>query len=236
MNIYEKLQKARVELQSKAMKKSGENKFAKYDYFELGDFLPQINKIFLELKLFSMVSFDSELATLTVIDAEKPEDKIVFTSPMAGAELKGCHPIQNMGAVETYQRRYLYMAALEIVEHDALDSTTNPADEKKEPKKEPPKQETSTKKEPPKDKPTTTTPPQEDGPKNKIYNMLNEMCAGDVEAMKTKLKEYTAFKGKDGKIIPGKDSIKALSDKQAPVTARIIQKDYDEWVDKEKPF
>ncbi len=29
-----------------------------------------------------------------------------------------------MGAVETYQRRYLWVAALEIVEHDALDATT----------------------------------------------------------------------------------------------------------------
>jgi hypothetical protein len=32
--------------------------------------------------------------------------------------------VQNIGAVETYQRRYLWVAALEIVEHDALDATT----------------------------------------------------------------------------------------------------------------
>jgi len=43
---------------------------------------------------------------------------------MADAHLKGCHPIQNLGAVETYSRRYLYVTALEIVEHDALDATT----------------------------------------------------------------------------------------------------------------
>jgi hypothetical protein len=43
---------------------------------------------------------------------------------MAEANLKGCHPIQNMGAVQTYSRRYLYVSALEIVEHDALDATT----------------------------------------------------------------------------------------------------------------
>ena len=42
---------------------------------------------------------------------------------MADANLKGTHPIQNLGAVETYQRRYLYMAALEIVEHDAIDAS-----------------------------------------------------------------------------------------------------------------
>jgi hypothetical protein len=31
--------------------------------------------------------------------------------------------VQNIGAVETYQRRYLWVTAMEIVEHDALDSS-----------------------------------------------------------------------------------------------------------------
>ena len=46
MNIYEKLQKARVDLQSKGIKKSGKNTFAKYDYYELADFMPAVNSIF----------------------------------------------------------------------------------------------------------------------------------------------------------------------------------------------
>ena len=132
LNIYEKLQKVRVELQGKNLKKSGENKFAKYKYYELGDFLPTINKLFLENKLFSQVTFTSEEAMLRVVDIEKPESYVVFTSPMSEADLKGCHAIQNLGAVQTYQRRYLYMTALEIVEHDALDATTG--QEKSEPK------------------------------------------------------------------------------------------------------
>ena len=36
----------------------------------------------------------------------------------------GCHEVQNIGAVQTYQRRYLYTTALAIVESDALDATT----------------------------------------------------------------------------------------------------------------
>lgn len=124
MNVYEKLQKARVELQARNIKQTGENKFAKYKYFELGDFLPHVNAIFNEQKLFSQVSFTSEVATLTIVNAEKPDEQVVFTSPMAEADLKGVHAIQNLGAVQTYQRRYLYMAALEISEHDALDGTT----------------------------------------------------------------------------------------------------------------
>jgi hypothetical protein len=43
---------------------------------------------------------------------------------MKEANLKGCHAIQNLGAVETYTRRYLWVTALEIVEHDVLDATT----------------------------------------------------------------------------------------------------------------
>ena len=42
MNIYEKLQTARVELQKTALKKSGVNKFAGFKYFELGDFIPAV--------------------------------------------------------------------------------------------------------------------------------------------------------------------------------------------------
>ena len=121
--VYAKLQKARIKLQSAAIKKSGHNKFAGYQYFELGDFLPTINEIFNELGLCSVISFDKELATLRIIDTDNG-GAITFTSPMADAHLKGCHPIQNLGAVETYSRRYLYVTALEIVEHDALDATT----------------------------------------------------------------------------------------------------------------
>ena len=121
--VYAKLQEARIRLQAAPLKKSGHNKFAGYQYFELGDFLPTINQIFNDLGLCSIVSFGSEMATLRIVDTEHG-GTIVLTSPMAEANLKGCHPIQNLGAVETYTRRYLYVTALEIVEHDALDATT----------------------------------------------------------------------------------------------------------------
>ena len=39
-NIYQKLLNARLVLQDTELKKSGNNKFAGYKYFELGDFLP----------------------------------------------------------------------------------------------------------------------------------------------------------------------------------------------------
>jgi len=123
MKIHKKLMQARIELQRKELNKSGHNKFANYKYFELSDFLNEIQQIFNNLNLCSVVSFSKEYATLTIFDCDSDES-IVFTSPMAEANLKGTHPIQNLGAVQTYSRRYLYVSALEIVEHDALDATT----------------------------------------------------------------------------------------------------------------
>ena len=124
MSVFKKLSKARVMLQQVEMTKSGNNKFAGYKYFELADFMPHINRIFDELGLCGYVSFYKEEAILQIVDVDAPEtNSIVITSPMAEASLKGCHPVQNLGAAETYQRRYLWVTALEIVEHDALDSS-----------------------------------------------------------------------------------------------------------------
>jgi hypothetical protein len=121
MSAYAKLMTARIELQGQTLKKSGHNKFANYSYFELGDFLPVIQTIFHKHKMAGVVSFGAELATLTIVDLED-NSQVVITSPMSSAALKGCHEVQNLGAVQTYIRRYLWVAALEIVEHDAIDS------------------------------------------------------------------------------------------------------------------
>ena len=130
MNVYQKLNIARAKFHSTELKKSGHNKFANYKYFELGDFIIPALEIFREFGLTSIISFGKDEASMTIVDNEKPEDRIVITSPMSSAALKGCHEVQNLGAVQTYLRRYLWVAALEIVEHDALDSS-EPTKEKK---------------------------------------------------------------------------------------------------------
>jgi hypothetical protein len=134
VSVYKKLQTARIKLQNTKLTKSGKNKFAGYEYFELGDFLPAIQNICHEAGLCGVVSYTNDLAYLNIYDVET-NDCIVFTSPMSKAELKGCHDVQNLGAVQTYLRRYLWTAAFEIVEHDALDATTGSV--KPEPKVEP---------------------------------------------------------------------------------------------------
>ena len=133
MNIYQKLLAARLQLQNTELKKSGNNKFAGYKYFELGDFLPAVQNIFAEKNLCGVVSFGATVATLTITDMEKPEDQIFITSPMSTAALKGCHEVQNLGAVQTYLRRYLWVTAMEIVEHDALDASEPIKPETKKP-------------------------------------------------------------------------------------------------------
>ena len=123
MSVYTKLNEARTVFQTLPLKKTGENNFAGYKYFELGDFLPQALSLFNKIGLCAIVSFDDKTATMTIVDTDDGS-QIVITSPMGSAALKGCHDVQNIGAVETYQRRYLWVTALEIVEHDALDSVT----------------------------------------------------------------------------------------------------------------
>ena len=134
MNIYEKLQTMRVKLQNMNVKKTGENKFAGYKYYELGDILPPINLLMLEHKVAAVVTFGNEHAVLELVNSEKPEERICFSSPMAGATLKGAHDIQNLGAVETYQRRYLYMTAFEVVENDFFDATQGKDTQQEKPK------------------------------------------------------------------------------------------------------
>ena len=76
MNIFEKIQKAKGKILKANLKKSGENKFAGYKYYELSDLLPTIVQVCEELKLFTKIYFTEELAVLEIINIEKPEEKI----------------------------------------------------------------------------------------------------------------------------------------------------------------
>lgn len=125
MTVFEKLNEARLRFQNAGVKKSGHNKFAGYTYYELADILPFINQIANELNFCCVVNFTPELATLDFCDLEG-DGRIQFTSPMSNASLKGCHEAQNLGAVETYIKRYLYQNCFEIVEADALDGAMDP--------------------------------------------------------------------------------------------------------------
>jgi hypothetical protein len=103
-----------------------------YKYFELQDIVPVALPIFLKVGLLPVTTFENDVATMTVFNVDDPADYINFTSPMreiepiisakTGGEVTNA--IQRLGSVETYQRRYLYMIALDIVESDSIEPQT----------------------------------------------------------------------------------------------------------------
>ena len=128
MNVFEKLNEARLRFQNAGVSKSGHNKFAGYTYYELSDILPVINKLANELKFCCIINYKQDLATLDFCDIEKDE-RITFSCPMCTTTVKGATEVQCEGAVITYLKRYLYQNCFEIVEADMLDGTMDPSAE-----------------------------------------------------------------------------------------------------------
>lgn len=143
MSVYKKLQQARTKLHQTKLTKSGKNAFAKFNYFELSDFMPAVTDIFNDVGLCGVVSFTNDTAYLTIYDVDGDERAFVtFTSPLVLANMDRIQAIQSMGASHTYYRRYLYLMALDLVENDLIDSVEpqtkiaiKPAEVKAEPKK-----------------------------------------------------------------------------------------------------
>ena len=131
-NVYQKLLEARVLFMEEDVKKSGKNMKMSYKYFELQDIVPVALPIFQKVGLLPVTTFENDVATMTIINVDNPSDYINFTSPMreiepiisakTGGEVTNA--IQRLGSVETYQRRYLYMIALDIVESDSIEPQT----------------------------------------------------------------------------------------------------------------
>ena len=123
MSVFKKLQEARVKLHNTKLNKSGENKFARFKYFELGDFIPQVTEIFNGLGLCGVVSFTQDTAYLTVHNVDEKDDFVTFTSPLIYASVEKTQPIQNLGSTHTYMRRYLWLMCMEITENDVVDAS-----------------------------------------------------------------------------------------------------------------
>lgn len=121
LNIYQKIQKIKLEISNKKLKKSGKNNYSGFTYYELQDFLPSIVELCETYNLFTKFELGSDKAVLKIINAENLEEEITYTMPTADLEIKGANKIQSIGGVQTYLRRYLYMNAFDIVESDTLD-------------------------------------------------------------------------------------------------------------------
>jgi hypothetical protein len=134
-NIYQKVAWIRYELVKLNLKKSGKNTYSNFTYFELSDFLPEVNRLMADAGVTTRYYIDlrggeppREEAVLEVINVDDPEDKMVFFSETANVEIGkkrdgsgGADPIQNLGGKHTYLRRYLHIIAWELVEADEVD-------------------------------------------------------------------------------------------------------------------
>lgn len=121
-----------------------------YDYFQLQDFLPElIRNICFEVGVVFYTSFEGEdgnTAVTTIVNTDKPEEKIVIKSKMPvipsfdgdkkydykskayvplSAEEKAQKIIKLEGGKQTYFRRYNLVNALNISETDAIEAESN---------------------------------------------------------------------------------------------------------------
>jgi len=135
MTIYKKLTDARVGLLNSGIKKTGTstrtNKNTGYKttiyHYQLEDFLPETQKQLQKNGLCGFCSF-GELPTLTIVNSEKPEEKILFQVEKSEAVILGASKIQNLGGTITFLRRYLWMLAMEISESDPVDTENKEID------------------------------------------------------------------------------------------------------------
>ena len=144
-SLNESIISIRVKLQNTKIKKSGKNKFAGFDYFELADFLPKLNELMLEENINDRFYIKDDYATLEI---QKGEEIATYTMPFVlfdtpltfkkdknGNLLKdkngeyiqvaSMQDIQYLGALNTYYKRYLYLNAFGITDGEIIDSMDN---------------------------------------------------------------------------------------------------------------
>lgn len=125
LNVYGKLAIAREQFLAAGIKKTGINRYAEFKYFTLEDIIPIKQKIFTDIGLMDCISFEEDKAILTLTNIDRQEEKIVFTSQLDVDDSMIKNPIQKVGAVQTYVRRYLYLLMLDIVESDVVDALSD---------------------------------------------------------------------------------------------------------------
>lgn len=184
LNVYGKLAVARCKFLESGIKKEGKNTYAEFKYFRLDEIIPVKQRIFKEVGLCDTISFYNDKAELALVNVDNPDQVIYFSTPLAEDESLIKNPIQKLGAVQTYIRRYLYMLALDIIESDAIEATTGkPVDEDSKPVAETKKSN------------RPATPEKREEVKKELINEDGEATTTQIKAIKNGLKKLRA---KDG--------------------------------------
>lgn len=144
-NLNESIIEIRCELQAKNLKKSGKNKFAGFDYFELSDFLPTLNELMKKYKVNDIFTIKDGMASLTLVLGEEKQEYtmpfVIFDTPLTFkkdkngnyvkdkngdyVQVPSMQDIQYLGALNTYYKRYLYLNAFGITDGEIIDSMDN---------------------------------------------------------------------------------------------------------------
>lgn len=145
LSLNESIIQIRVELQNTKIKKSGKNKFAGFDYYELADFLPKLNELMSKYKVNDLFTIENDKATLTLIKGDEKQTYsmpfVIFETPLTYKKDKNgnfmkdkngdfiqvpsMQDIQYLGALNTYYKRYLYLNVFGITDGEVIDSMDN---------------------------------------------------------------------------------------------------------------
>ena len=145
LSLNESIIQIRVELQNTKIKKSGKNKFAGFDYYELADFLPNLNELMSKYKVNDLFTIENDKATLTLIKGDEKQTYsmpfVIFETPLTYKKDKNgnfmkdkngdfiqvpsMQDIQYLGALNTYYKRYLYLNVFGITDGEVIDSMDN---------------------------------------------------------------------------------------------------------------
>lgn len=121
--------KIRVDLQNAKLKKSGKNRYAGFEYFELADFLPKLNELMKDENINDRFSIENDEAILELKKGEEVQTYkmpfIMFDTPTNKNGQPSMQDIQYLGALNTYYKRYLYLNAFGITDGEVIDSLDN---------------------------------------------------------------------------------------------------------------
>lgn len=124
VNLLSKIMQARKMFKDKGIKKSGFNHFQNFSYYELKDIIPEAIEICIELNIATQFTYEDHNYKLKVYDLDNRE---VTEFCMPGKDYKNegniNNQLQNLGKIQTYIRRYLYMQFLDITENDVVDAS-----------------------------------------------------------------------------------------------------------------
>ena len=121
LKLLTKIEQIKKEFREQGVTKSGTGYH--YKFFELKDIVPRLQDLNMEYNIATQFHFNKHSSKLIVIDLDSGST-ITFNSPNP-TNPNNNDPkkqMQDIGSIQTYQRRYLYLQLLDIVEADPIDN------------------------------------------------------------------------------------------------------------------